>query len=387
MPQAPIKETLMWKTNVFIAYDGSEAREAVREYPRLSYQYSIPINAEFKRSHVYHSIYKGIAMNDWLIPIWSEFQYIGISADNKFYADTSAWSVKVGSLLFIVDWVKQQNFQISEVTAVSDTQVHLDGDMPSDMSRPIAMPVRVGYVTSANLQTIGGFIGEASVSFTLSELVEINTGEESIAYGAPVYNDPYLIRGGVTKQIAQTVTTVDYGRLVARTERWSMPRQYYQMGFRQHNLRDHFCFRQFLHRQRGREGVFWIPSFETDLVPVRDDTAIGTTLKVRDYSYSDTDEHRSCIAIKDVDNSWHYRKITGQAVDAGVVSLTLDTALQLTHNKINYISYMGKHRLSADRIQIEHGQGMTKECSLRVAEIDDGCGDSPFQDGVIDGLN
>ena len=371
MPQAPIKETLMWKTNVFISFDGSERREAIRQFPRLSYNYRIPVNAEFKRSHVYHAVSKGIAMNDWLIPMWWEFQYVEISAGKVLTVDSRPWPLEVGDRLFIVDYVKQQNFLVSEITALTNTQITVMDTIPA-MQRPIGMPIRVGYIDNrASLQTIGGFIGEADILFTLSEPVRMTTDERF--GGTPVYNEPYLIGGGVVKQVAQTVSTVDYGRLVARRERWTMPKAYYQMGFRQHNLCDHAGFRKFLHQQRGRERAFWLPSFETDLVPVRDDTEVGTTLKVRDYSYNDTDMHRSCIAIKDVKGNWHYRRITANNTTAGVVSLTLDTALALRHGQINYISYLGKHRITGDRIQIEHGQGRRKECSLRVAEIDDDC--------------
>ena len=362
----------MWKTNVFIAYDGNEKRESIRQFPRLSYLYTIPINAEFKRSHIYHSIYKGLALNDWLIPMWWEMQKVSI-AGSVITVDARPWPLAVGDRLFTVDFVRHHSFSVNEITAITDTSITVSGTIP-DMQLPRSMPIRVGYIDNrASLQTLGGFIGDAQILFTLSEPVRLAT-DEIVGMGAPVYNEPYLSSGRVSKQISQTISTVDYGRLVARRERWDAPKAYYEMGFRQHNLCDHAGFRKFLYQQRGRERPFWLPSFETDLVPVRDSTAIGTTLKVRDYSYNDTDMHRNCIAIKDVKGNWHYRKITANDTTAGVVSLTLDTALALRHEQINYISYLGKHRITSDRIQIDHGQAVIKECSLRVAEIE-ACGD------------
>ena len=362
----------MWKTNVFIAYDGNEKRESIRQFPRLSYLYTIPINAEFKRSHIYHSIYKGLALNDWLIPMWWEMQKVSI-AGSVITVDARPWPLAVGDRLFTVDFVRHHSFSVNEITAITDTSITVSGTIP-DMRLPRSMPIRVGYIDNrASLQTLGGFIGDAQILFTLSEPVRLAT-DEIVGTGAPVYNEPYLSSGRVSKQISQTISTVDYGRLVARRERWDAPKAYYEMGFRQHNLCDHAGFRKFLYQQRGRERPFWLPSFETDLVPVRDSTAIGTTLKVRDYSYNDTDMHRNCIAIKDVKGDWHYRKITANDTTAGVVSLTLDTALALRHEQINYISYLGKHRITSDRIQIDHGQAVIKECSLRVAEIE-ACGD------------
>lgn len=362
----------MWKTNVFIAYDGNEKRESIRQFPRLSYLYTIPINAEFKRSHIYHSIYKGLALNDWLIPMWWEMQKVSI-AGSVITVDARPWPLAVGDRLFTVDFVRHHSFSVNEITAITDTSITVSGTIP-DMRLPRSMPIRVGYIDNrASLQTLGGFIGDAQILFTLSEPVRLAT-DEIVGTGAPVYNEPYLSSGRVSKQISQTISTVDYGRLVARRERWDAPKAYYEMGFRQHNLCDHAGFRKFLYQQRGRERPFWLPSFETDLVPVRDSTAIGTTLKVRDYSYNDTDMHRNCIAIKDVKGNWHYRKITANDTTAGVISLTLDTALALRHEQINYISYLGKHRITSDRIQIDHGQAVVKECSLRVAEIE-ACGD------------
>lgn len=117
-------------------------------------------------------------------------------------------------------------------------------------------------------------------------------------------------------------------------------------------------FRAWCERRAGRLVPFWRPTFERDFKLVSTGV-LGTTIQVRDDDFNQFGGVRKHIAIKLANGQWFTRTISAYVGKPNfIVELTLDSALNINAKDVDYICYLGLHRLNTDRIETSWNNGI-----------------------------
>ena len=365
--EAPMKETLSWKTSVFTSHDGTESTEKKRTIPRTKLQYSLPIPAdEMARSF---NLFSNTIGQTWAVPLWSEEQYIGAvsSGATSVSATVANYAFRNASLALL--WESKTKWQLLEITTVDGASINISGTT-DEFTNALLMPCRVGYIDGMPKRNSNVHNGNITVDFQVSDGKAVAEIAPAQHLTNDIYTDEVLGGENITETLENKVNFVD-GNIgaVSYSTPWTDSRNKKQVSWVLETPAEIYSFRQFMARRAGKYRVFWQPSFFNDLRNASTGTVLAT-LKVYADDYLEHATDRIYISVQDMSGAWHHRNISVALVDtATVTSLVLDSALNLESDDIKTISYTGLRRLEADNITLNWLGGGVVKSTVSILEV------------------
>jgi hypothetical protein len=318
---------------------------------------------EDRIADTYINIYKGVALK-WAIPYWPEREKISISAGATTV--DSEYQLEPTSLAIL--WQSSSRWEVIEVDSdygISTVQENYYGAW--------IIPLRVGKIVPSPRFSQDTTRGLFSFFFRSDDNYDRDTVELTQYQGYDFYDDDCLLMGqdGLSDTIVKRVDTMDnVTGIVSTYSPWDCTRRERQYRILNTSREGYNDFRNFIYRRAGRYRPFWMPTGYTDLELVSTGV-LGSTVSVK---LIETDSCRSHIAFK-ANDQWYPFEIES-VVDGTNTNLFLTESVGIDAADVQKISYLGLHRLSVDRIEIEHLAGDQTQSSFPILEM-------KFRDHVI----
>ena len=345
-PRIPMREAFEWGTYVSESYNGQDVVTQVRNAPRWFAELESVLSDG--KAAAYAVAYAG-AGAVWAMPVWAEAERVTVSA--------AAASVPVSVGHYHTDglallWSSSQQWELLEISGTPTTSISLLSAVSEDYTNALVMPVRAGRLIQATTVNQNSVHSWFRLQFMSDENKVLASTEPTQYQGDDLYTEhcPLLEGDGVPDEIQMRQDTLDsYTGLVSYNTPWSCARR--QRTFRRY-LADadaRMDLLDWLHRRAGRYRPFWMPTWSEDL-HLASTGALTTAITVLNDGYTTCRNH---IAVRTTGGTWLPREVTGAEVDGSNLNLTLDTSLGIDASAVERISYLGLHRLAADRIEIE----------------------------------
>jgi hypothetical protein len=264
LPRQPISEKLEWRTDVLPSAQ-AEQRLSLRRAPREMLTLS-HVLAPATMIAAQELARRGAA-GPWYVPHWPSAQTVTglLSTDTTVAIDTNAADFSAQSVIAL--GVLGAEMRLVGVASVGPGTIVLAEPVGADIAVAVIAPVRVGVMTGGLQSTRrGGVAGEAQANFTLLGGSDIFASNYPQYLGIDVLTDRDLARVGLAEKIEQVVEYIDNGFGPIVTE------PVFEYVQRRASLRaidvsagDRLRRRKWLHGLRGRQGAFWVPSWDNAL--------------------------------------------------------------------------------------------------------------------------
>lgn len=361
--EAPLRETLEWRTDLFTSKNGTEEPLALRAAPRQSFSMKVPVNNPAALAKAFNLMY-GQQGKAWGIPVWSEARAITSIVSNVVNCDTANADFRDDSLCLIANG---STFEVGEITAVAADSLTLAlGPLSSG---GYVLPLRVGKITGPVGRDVEGFRGDLTLNYRVDDNIDLAPAAPTQYLGNDIYfDDIYFQNNKLTEQHRASVVEVDGDvGLVATHDLWThnrLARPHYVVL---RTAEEAWNFRLWLHRRMGRFRPYWSPSFLRDLQH-KATGMVTTSLAVKPDGRLDGATERTHIAVQDKAGNWYARAVTNVVeTDADTLTLTLSSSLALAAANIDRISYLGLRRLDTDRVELSWAGGV---CTSAVSTVE-----------------
>lgn len=358
-----------WRTTIQKGIAGSEKRNTIFSWPRISTGISIKTATPKQSAWLRSRLYKYVD-GTWGIPIWPDHTTLSSQAASgqstlnvvdanyrHFYEDRE---------LIIVDksLASFDNYEVVTIVTASGTAITISGTLSATWpTGSFVMPVydcRINASESIKRRTIQ--FDEIEI-----EAREAYETQRSFTYSLPSSGaDTYLSYdlfltapiGSLKHTLNRPYNLIQYtgiGYKYGYYDETSMP---LSMSFILDSMENVYNLRNFFDSKRGRLGSFWVPSWNKDIIVTAAIGAADTTLTIEDIDYSSfylsNDIINRHIWIRFPDKTWVCRKINW----ASDVSIGIDSAIGTSVSTENldkmYISFLVFCRLDLDELEIEY---------------------------------
>lgn len=351
---SPIIERLEWRTDVLLAYDGSEQRIALRQTPRRYFEFGFLMPTLLERQ----KLEAAIAANGsqaWDLPIWTDSTPCTTAISHgavSVAVDTVGRDFVAGGKALLLS--ANGSNQIINISTLTTTQLNLSSAVVGAWSIETAViPLRAAYLEQN--QQISRFTGSAIygvVRFICDDISAWATATETEYRDHPVLTTVSNWSQDLTMDYQRKMQVIDFGvGGIYRDDESSLPVFVQSHHFVLDSREKITNFRRFLYSRRGRLNALWIPSFMPDLIFV---SLSSVYLDVVNCDYSTLYNqaiNRRDIRIEMTNGDVYCRRILASAVvSSSVERLTLDDVLP--SSDIEKISFMMLGRLDADAIEL-----------------------------------
>lgn len=369
VPQAEHSETLEWNTDVIQAFTG-EQRSALTPAPRQSFEYEMYLNpSEFSQAK---NLSRAWSFRVFGCPVWSEFTRVGAinAGASEILVDTSYADWRSGEYVFIWE-SNQKNIGIQIDTVLSDRLV-LKTPLSSSFDVAHAMPIRFSYNTE-------GF----SFNRGPNELIKLNT-TFMCPKGVDIANTTYpqldsidvltdrTISTSVSDKIYHSVDVLDtgFGAYTVDINR-SEPDVKFQISLVARGRADKWRVRRWLHSLKGKLGVFWLPTWNNDVVVLNSVDATGANVRVTSTLLSRFFSERG-LMIELKNGTRVFAKVVSATNNSDgsetlVLSAPIGTAIDVSN--IQRACFMHKMRLDTDSVELKHRSYEEMTVSATVVEV------------------
>lgn len=369
--QTPIIERLEFKTDVLLAYDGSEQRIALRQSPRRYFEFGFLVPTLLERQKLEAAI-SANGSQSWDLPIWTDSTPCTSAINNGdtvVYADTVGRDFVAGGKALLL--AANGNTLIINISTLTTTQLNLSsavvGSWPIETS---VIPLRTAYLEQS--QQISRFTGSAIygvVRFLCDDISTWPTATETEYRDYPVLTTPSNWSQDLTLDYQRKMQIVDFGvGGIYRDDESSLPVFIQSHHFVLDSRQKITDFRKFLYSRRGRLNALWIPTFMPDLSFV---ALSSTTLDITNIGYTtlyNQAVNRRDVRIELSNGDVYYRRIVASAVISNTVErLTLNNTLP--SSDIEKISFMMFGRLDTDGIELAWSYGDYVDVKLNFRSV------------------
>jgi len=365
--EVPIKETLEFLTDIVQAYNASEQRLRMRFYARQSFNYIIPLNPS-NFAEAFNTQYGAMRSNAWLIPIWSESQYVGNIADGSSEIECVTDIYGFIELAMLIN--DCGDFRILTIDEIESDRLVLSVNVDGAINNAYLMPVRRGWIQGDIEMPTNGYSAKQSVTYVLDDFMYlVPDAPEQYLDNDIYYEVPYLSNGVVQANLSQHQEVIDMELgVVSKFTHWNRPQYGKPWRFIMTSPDDVYGFRVFFYRRAGKHRAFWFPTFDSNM-RVTSTGAVTTILAVKIDAYTDFATLRTHIAIE-ANGVWYPRAISGiTELDSERMQFTLSSTLGgIPASSITRVSFLGLHRLDTDRAELIHNTGIV-ETNVQVLEL------------------
>ena len=368
---SPIIERLEFKTDVLLAYDGSEQRIALRQTPRRYFEFGFLVPTLIERQKLEAAI-SANGSQAWDLPLWTDSTPCtsAIShGDVVVYADTIGRDfVADGKALLLAT---NGNSLIINISTLTDTQLNLSSAVVGAWPLETAViPLRTAYLEQS--QQISRFTGSAIygvVRFLCDDISNWPTATETIYRDYPVLTIASNWSQDITTDYQRKMQIVDFGvGGIYRDDESSLPVFIQSHHFVLDSRQKITDFRKFLYSRRGRLNALWIPTFMPDLSFVALSSVYLDVVNIDYTTLYNQSINRRDIRIEMTNGDIHYRRIVASAVISNSVErLTLNNTLP--SSDIEKISFMMFGRLDTDAIELAWSYGDYVDVKLNFRSV------------------
>lgn len=374
-PYAPVTltETIRSYTDVRKTAEG-EFRDSLAE---PTYILGMEITALHAEAARLEGLYRSDPIADWYVPLWQDasFYETAISISQTVFAvDTNA-DYRVGGLVMI-----RQNDQLHEVltvlTAIAGTLTTTTGAVNAypgtiwdpTIIAPVVTGVAPGSLTRQDKEVITGF----SIVFECPDALDIAATTYPVHRTYDVVADETIVMGRLAGAVMQKLHQVRNGfGHIDLIEDEEYQRASWTMSMFDTTQAARWTRRKWLHRARGRDMPFWVPTWKNDLPLDAAVASAAVTAVVQRVSPVVADYIGRSIQFLLADGTAIYSEITGAIVNGGDTNL-VDLTIAAPGTDIpatSIVSWMHLCRFDTDQIKIKHKQGAFETHSSLSAPV------------------
>ena len=360
IPEREVTEALSWATDV-IEFEDGEQRLATRPIPRgeLSYTYQMT-PAQFGRAR---ELARSIGGDTCYVPVWTEAEHVGavsahqvnlaIDPVGKCYSETG----------YLLVWDDADDCEVVAIGSFGSGVINLDPWVVLAYSDAWVAPIRSATFAQefeAPRDAVDTFVRSAArFEVLVTEDLSGETLAETPYKTYPIVEDPP--KAGDSEQFWREVDVLDtVTGLSAKTPVRDTPVMSSAVGWYCHTAAELWDRRVWLHKRRGRQGAFWLPSWNTDVVVTVDIGAGDGHIHIASVGFDETYTMPCDLLIETVGGGLVPLRVMSAADgDPGEEILTLESVFSGGLDVVD-IARVGKltlSRLNSDRIEIQHEAG------------------------------
>ena len=382
----PVIESMEWLTDVVTAYDRTEQRLALRQFPRRSLKYLFTFENQNKVSMMEAQLF-GWMSKVFVLPVWTDWQRL--TANVVAGAMTAPISTPLRDYTpgcMMIFWRDYKTWEVMEIESISSMAVNFT--KATTLSWAIGdrvIPVRLARLTNtATINRPTSTLTEASLEF----FYEVNTGSSTNRNGVSTW--PQYLGADVLMQVPNvadadqedaisfdlktvdaskgpwwTYGNVDSGITITRPYSWLLKTR-----------QEIANFLAFLEMRKGKSVPFWMPSWSQDMESLQVVNPNDISLLINGIGYTQMIKHhasRSDLVFRFVDGSTPvYKHITASADPSnGTETISIDSAFGKTIPMGGFasISFLNLCRLDADSIDIQWHSDSIATVSFRICEV------------------
>jgi len=356
-----IVETLSWKTDVIVSYDGSEQRVSLRREPRREMRFDITTNNQ--ETQKLDSLLMNWLARPFAIPVWQDETRLtsqALAGTYTVYLDTIGRDYVVGnSVIFFTSF---DDVETAEIVAITDTS--LDIKLPiisTQVEGTLVYPIRIGRLPDKmSTAFITPKVDTAKMSFNIIKndndpLTEVPNTYRSVPIleDRPNYTEELKTGYNVNIEMLDNLLAEPYVDLENGFNKVTT-----SFTWIKKNKADLQTLREMLHARRGRRTPIWVPTWNHDLTMVGS-ALLGSnilTVKAHDRSlHVDGMYNRRDLMIIKKDGSKHYCRINSSVQVGSTEELAVSPSLPFAVNAddVEVMCYIEICRLSSDTVEIE----------------------------------
>lgn len=364
--EAPMRETLEWKTDLHESHNGTQKSIQLRNHPRQTLHYSIP-ETHAGKVRAYIDFYGAFKLK-WAVPLWGELQHIGTIAfeSQTINCNTTLYDLRVNSLALL--WQSNDVWQLVEISAMDGSSITITG-LTIAYQNAYLIPVRIGRITGNVSLTSAGYQASTDVKFEIEDNLALAGVVPTQFLADDLYTDPTLFRDTSIDGAVQSRTDrIDYELGVTESRYpWTYNRTLRPRHMLAEGPTEVRALRGWLMRRAGRFRRYWEPTFENDLRNASTGT-VTNALRVIDDGHNDWSA-RPHIAVLS-GGVWLCRTVTGVGTPTlGVLELSIDSNLNIQASSIKAISFLGLRRLDTDRVELNWLGNSVVRATVNTVEI------------------
>lgn len=378
--QTGITERLSWRTGIFESKNGTEQRQAKRDYPRRSLSYSLLLTDS--RAVAFENLLYGSPELELAIPAWTDFSELAEAADSgagNIELDTQDRGFEAGGYALL--YATPTRYEITQISSVEPDRLLLTETTFFSWG----VGTKVYPLLFAELEVPIRF--KRHTAAVITPQITLLQTPESRAMNLPVEAAPVTYRGrevftfrhnwadGAEADIQSLMDMLDAEvGITRRVIRGAHSIQTFSIRVLINGREEIVAFRAFLTRAKGRLGSFWVPSQAQDfklLTPVAFDSRDFIFEGLGFPLYAGVGEGKNFLRIQLKNGTTFYREITAAGIVSGNTELTLDVALgeAVAPADVKKIDTMFKARLASDEVEIQWRTVNTAECTLTFRSL------------------
>jgi hypothetical protein ORF034 len=370
--EAPMKETLEWKTEILESVDGYEQRIRLRKFPRCSLEAQYPL--PYRELQLCENLIYGWHTKPFGVPLWSEAQFCGDLARGTMRVPISGAGTQLQAGQNCLIWNSNRRYVTMGIRQILADTVVLDKPLPANIPHAYLSPLMGGRAANASLtRATDGYKGQLQANWNLTRVAAWQAPVPEQFLGDDIYFEKGIIGTSATlldSTVSSKEVKIDYEvsepEYFYPNENAHVRRSY---NFLTQGLLPLWNIRMFLYRRCGKLRPFWLPTFENNL-SLKQEGQLLSTITVKDEGYRQFANKRKHIAIKFMDN--HYECYTVNSISqgyGGLVNLMLDRAINKDATTVREISYLGYYRLDSDSVTIEWNTNRVANVQIPILEI------------------
>lgn len=361
-------EVLSFETGVSTTGDSDYRTSQRPARQMLDYRYSFDADQAARAE----ARFRSAPLDDWLVPVWFErtlvYTAVG-AADTVVSVDTNADYRDGGQAVAILS---DDEFAILEIETVGAGVLNLSAPVGVALAgtdrNPVAVaPLRTAFFADGlRPERVLVDYTTMSATFHVRDGIDLATSPYDQHDGIDVLTDPSVIVAPLSGSFVQAAHFIDNGSgPVAIEPTRSVLDARYSIAFIDAGPAARWARKRWLHSQRGRDGMFWLPSWSDDLRLAAPIMAADTAITVVPLFDSLADYVGRHILIDD-GAGYLYREITAAILSGSDHRIFITP----TGRDISAatLSFLNRVRLDADQLTLEQS-GIETRLSASVKEV------------------
>ncbi len=358
VPQTAHRESLEWQTDIIKSYAG-EQRLALNTYMLTPEEFSRAKAISYQWAHRVYGV-----------PVWSELTHVGPLPMGATYisVDTTVADYRENDV--IVVWESSSSEMAVEIATVQADSVSLKLPLSREFTNAYVAPLRFARAYNGIEYSRSGnevVVSKATFSVTQNKDLSASAGYPTYR-GKDVVTDRTIVVGDISEKIFRPVDIFDNGSGPVEVDTQANWVEHHQvLTFSTRNRVERWRARRWLHSLRGKQGAFWLISWNPDLEVTSDFNSSSTGLVVKAIGYP------TLYGVKDImiqlksGARFFNRILSGAASDGGTETLSLLSPIGVTAAAIDVdmVCFMSHVRLDSDSIEMSHDY--TGQVSINVA--------------------
>lgn len=375
-------EKMEWITDVFTAYDSTEQRITLNDFPDTT----ITMNFRNHQSKVHNleSLLWGWQQRIYALPLWhrgtnlTEPVYVG---RKTVPCDTTYGGFRAGGLAVI--WSDYDSFEAVDIEAVNADHLVVKREILRDWPRGALVIACRSARLPQNIENNWEHANLANIQleFLLTDVEQETPFEwpttyrnEPLVLIAPNWVDPMKEQHVTNLEAFESEVRGKY--TVVQNDRPYLVRSF--SWFHKSKERIHL-FRRWLYARRGRAVPFWAPSWRNDLTLMAriEEGAVQITVANINYTTlytSPTGRQDIIIFLKNGTNLT--RRIIGAAggatPDLEILTLEAEIRQRINPSEVSMICFLGSYRLDSDAAELDWRSDKLALCNQNMRLLTDG---------------